>query len=176
MIDQRRDPKFFTGPFSAAGVSPVDLSWANSATSDLLSPPNYQLDQVLPALHGHTLEATLNKPTSRLERADRTQKPPGAPAVSEISREEIAARFEASEAKVEARLAGIEAQIAILVAKTDQSIDIGKDARDAAREARSATVGTRWAVIGTAITLVAIVFGVWGLVFQSMDFIAGLKP
>lgn len=104
----------------------------------------------------------------------------GTKAMTDVTREEMLAKLEATESRLDAKLAGITAELRVLSTQVTTSIEgiraaqkASERAEDQATKAKDAAIGTRWNIIFTALASVAIVvsliFGVYAAIWQTVS-------
>lgn len=94
--------------------------------------------------------------------------------MSDITREEIAARIEASEARVETRLTSIDAKLDRVLDQVNNAMTASLRAEAAAESAKSAATATKWNILFTALGTIGVILAVGALVIAGMDFITGI--
>jgi hypothetical protein len=85
---------------------------------------------------------------------------PRAARMSDVSREEIEARFEASEARAVARQVAIESKLDRLGDRVEVVLDSSKSAIAASQEARRAAINTMWSMIAFGVAMLGIAVAV----------------
>ena len=100
--------------------------------------------------------------------------------MAEITRDELNARLEAVESRLDSKLASISAELRVISTQLVTSIEISRKAESAANAAKDAAIATRWNIALTALAtvgvVVAVVLGVYGVIWQVAAFVGQSSP
>ena len=90
--------------------------------------------------------------------------------MSDVTREEMNARFETVEARLETKLVSLDAKMDLMIEKfTHVQADV-RESKESSRLALSATAGVKYTVIGMGVALVVAVVAVLAFGLQVADF------
>lgn len=131
----------------------------------------------LVANEGTTPPETFNIPTPPVFNTSSSavgyQPSPRRVSMSDVSREEVNAKLEATEARLDAKLANIAAELRVNSNLIATSIEASRSAQKAAEQAKDAAVATRWniviSVLATAAILVSLIFGLNSAIWQAVS-------
>lgn len=94
-------------------------------------------------------------------------------AMSDVTREEMDAKLQATEARLETRLVSMDAKLDNLLNEVRRVGDIARDAKDAASEAKAAASSIKWNVLFAALGGIGIsaslVIAFWAIGWQIAD-------